>query len=151
MNRSVVVIGAALALCLPSTFAQDAQDARKAIEAANAEFSAAFLRADAQAAAAMYTEGGQLYPPNEKIVAGRARIEKFWKATMDSGVKSVELKTAEVESLGESAVEAGTYALHGKDGAMLDQGKYLVVWKREGGVWKLHRDCWNSNEPVGRK
>jgi len=63
----------------------------------------------------------------------------------------VELKTAEVESLGDSAVEAGTYTLYGKDKTTLDRGKYLVFWKWAGGTWRLHRDCWNSNEPVRRK
>jgi uncharacterized protein (TIGR02246 family) len=122
-----------------------------AIEAANAEFGAAYGRADARAVAAMYTEGGQLYPPNQRVVAGRAAIEEFWNAAMDSGVKRVELKTTEVESLDNSAVEAGTFTLYGKDGTTLDHGKYLVFWKRVGGTWRLHRDCWNSNEPVRRE
>jgi ketosteroid isomerase-like protein len=60
-------------------------------------------------------------PPNEKIVEGRAAIEKFWKAAMDSGIKTVELKTTEVEGLGESAVEVGSYTLYGKDGAAMDR------------------------------
>jgi uncharacterized protein (TIGR02246 family) len=122
-----------------------------AIEAANAEFGAAYGRGDARAVAAMYTEGGQLYPPNQRVVAGRAAIEEFWKAAMDSGVKRVELKTAEVESLDGSAMETGTFTLYGKDGTTLDRGKYLVFWKWTGGTWRLHRDCWNSNEPVRRE
>jgi uncharacterized protein (TIGR02246 family) len=151
MNRRVSLFGAALALSLPGALAAGPRDPRTAIEAANAEFGAAYGRGDARAVAAMYTEGGQLYPPNERAVAGRAAIEGFWKAAMDSGVKGVELKTAEVESLGDWAVEAGTYALSGKDGTTLDRGKYLVLWKRVGGTWRLHRDCWNSNEPVRRR
>jgi uncharacterized protein (TIGR02246 family) len=151
MNRRVSLIGAALALSLPGAFAAGPRDPRKAIEAANAEFGAAYGRGDARAVAAMYTEGGQLYPPNERVVAGRAAIEEFWKAAMDSGVKGVELKTGEVEGLGDSAVEAGTYTLYGKDGTTLDRGKYLVLWKWVGDAWRLHRDCWNSNEPVRRE
>jgi uncharacterized protein (TIGR02246 family) len=153
MNRRVSLVGAALALslALPSAFAEGPGEPRKAIEAANAEFAAAYGRGDARAVAAMYTEGGQLYPPNEKIVSGRAAIEEFWKAALDSGIKEVELKTVEVEALGDSAAETGTYTLYGKDRTTLDRGKYLVLWKRVGGTWKLHRDCWNSNEPVRPK
>ena len=151
MNRRVILIGAALALSLPGAFAAGPRDPRTAIEATNAEFTAAFGRGDARAVAAMYTEGGQLYPPNQRVVAGRAAIEEFWKAAMDSGIKGVEIKTAEVESLGDSAVEAGSYTLYRKDGTKLDHGKYLVFWKRVGGAWRLHRDCWNSNGPVRRK
>jgi uncharacterized protein (TIGR02246 family) len=132
----------------PVVVAADPGDPRRAIEAANAKFGAAYGRGDARAVAAMYTEGGQLYPPNENVVAGRAAIEAFWKAAMDTGAKGVELKTAEVEGLGDSAVEAGNYTLYGKDGTTVDRGKYLVLWKSVGGDWRLHRDCWNSNEPV---
>jgi ketosteroid isomerase-like protein len=135
----------------PVVVAPGPRDLRTAIEAANAEFGAACGRGDARAVAAMYTEGGQLYPPNERVVAGRAAIEEFWKAAMASGVKGVELKTAEVEGLGASAVEAGTYTLYGNDGTALDRGKYLVLWKWVGTAWRLHRDCWNSNGPVRRK
>ena len=151
MNRRVILIGTALALSLPGASAAGPRDPRKAIEAANAEFGAAYGRGDARAVAAMFTEGGQLYPPNQGVVAGRAAIEEFWKAAMDSGVKGVDLKTAEVESLGDSAVEAGTYTLYKKDGTTFDHGKYLVLWKRVGGAWRLHRDCWNSDEPVRRE
>jgi hypothetical protein len=28
-----------------------------------------------------------------------------------------------------------------------DTGKYIVVWKRQDGVWKLHADIWNSDAP----
>jgi hypothetical protein len=28
---------------------------------------------------------------------------------------------------------------------MIDEGKYVVVWKRVGGQWKLHRDIWTSS------
>jgi uncharacterized protein (TIGR02246 family) len=151
MNRRVGLIGSALALALLSAVAPGPPDVREAIGAANTEFAAAYRRGDARAVAARYTEGGQLYPPNEKVVGGREAIERFWKAAMDAGVKAVELKTVEAEGLGDSAVEAGTYTLYGKDGATLDRGKYLVLWKRVGGEWRLHRDCWNSNEPVRRK
>jgi uncharacterized protein (TIGR02246 family) len=151
MNGRVGLIAAALALSLPSAFAEGPRDARKAIEAANAEFGAAYGRGDARAIAAFYTEGGQLYPPNERVVAGRAAIEEFWKAAMDSGAKGVEVKTTEVDGLGDSAVETGTYTLYAKDGTTLDHGKYIVLWKWVGGAWRLHRDCWNSSEPMRRK
>jgi ketosteroid isomerase-like protein len=135
----------------PVVVTPDPGDLHTAIEAANAEFGAAFGRGDARAVAAMYTESGQLYPPNERVVAGRVAIEEFWKAAMASGIKGVALKTAEVEGLGAWVVEAGTYTLNGNDGTALDRGKYLVLWKWEGSAWRLHRDCWNSNEPVRRK
>ena len=94
-----------------------------------------------QAVAARYSEYGKLLPPNEAIVYGRAGIEKFWKATMDSGIEMIELNTADVEGLGELAVESGAYTLYGKNRAVMDWGKYLVLWKQIDGEWRLQSDC----------
>ena len=147
MNRRAPIIGTALTLILFGLGAAGRSGPREGIEAANA---AAYARRDAGAVAAMYTERGQLFPPNEKIVEGRAAIERYWKASMNSGIKAIELKTTEVEALGESAVEVGSYTVYGKDGAAIDRGKYLVLWRRVDGAWKLHRDCWNSDGPASK-
>nr|NIO33253.1 DUF4440 domain-containing protein [Gemmatimonadota bacterium] len=35
------------------------------------------------------------------------------------------------------------------EGGAVEQGKYLVVWKRgEDGNWKLHADIWNTSMPA---
>ena len=146
MKLRVYMIATSLIMIL-SGLALSVVTARAGIEAANAEFAAATSRGDAAAVAAMYTERGQLFPPNERIVEGRAAIERHWKAAFEAGIKSIELTTTEVEGLGDSAVEVGSYALFGKDKMVVDRGKYLVLWKRVDGVWKLHRDCWNTNQP----
>jgi hypothetical protein len=33
------------------------------------------------------------------------------------------------------------------DGKVLDKGKYIVIWKKEDGTWKLHRDIWTTSVP----
>jgi ketosteroid isomerase-like protein len=35
-----------------------------------------------------------------------------------------------------------------KNGKTADRGKYIVVWKRDGGQWRLHRDSWNTSMPA---
>jgi ketosteroid isomerase-like protein len=60
----------------------------------------------------------------------------------------IKLDTVEVEGFGDMAYEVGKYALSGKTGKVSDQGKYIVVWKKVRGQWKLHRDIFNSNVPV---
>jgi ketosteroid isomerase-like protein len=35
-----------------------------------------------------------------------------------------------------------------KDGKQIDKGKYIVLWKKEDGKWKLFRDCYNSDLPA---
>ena len=34
--------------------------------------------------------------------------------------------------------------LRGLD-ALVDRGKIMVLWKNDGGTWKMHRDTWNSS------
>jgi len=41
-----------------------------------------------------------------------------------------------------------TAALLLEGGQVADEIKYIVVWKHEGGEWKLHRDIWNSSRPA---
>ena len=69
---------------------------------------------------------------------------------VDSGIKGVTVTTLEVEVSGDTAHEVGTYGLMGDGGKVLDAGKYVVVWKREDGKWKLHRDIWNTSVPSSK-
>ena len=55
----------------------------------------------------------------------------------------MQLETTDVESAGDLAYETGKVTIVARDGAT-SSARYLVVWKREGGSWKLHRDIWNS-------
>jgi uncharacterized protein (TIGR02246 family) len=127
------------------------EDPLKAIEEANADFGRAYANGDPKAVAEMYTEKARLLPPNTNVIEGRKAIEHFWKGVMDAGIKAIELKTIEVESFGDTIVEQGTATLYGKDKAVVDRGKYFVMWKQVDGKWKLHRDCWNSSEPAPKK
>jgi uncharacterized protein (TIGR02246 family) len=121
---------------------------RAAIEAANAKFSADFAKGDAAAVASHYSPTAWAFPPNGEITKGREAIAKLWKGAMDAGVKEVKLTVLEVEGHGDTAHEVGTYVLSGEGGKTLDTGKYVVVWKRQGGQWKLHRDIWNTSMPA---
>ena len=57
----------------------------------------------------------------------------------------------EAASSGDLAYELGTYTLaFDKDGKRIeDKGKYVVVWKRIGSVWKAAADILNSDLPTG--
>ena len=97
--------------------------------------------------AALYTANATLLPPNSARVTGSAAILEFWKGALAGAPARGKLTTGEVEAHGDTAHEVGTYELSAADGKVVDKGKYVVVWKREGGQWKLHRDIWNSDMP----
>jgi uncharacterized protein (TIGR02246 family) len=120
-------------------------DVRSQIEAGNREFMAAFAKRDAAAVAALYTDGGQLLPPNSEVVRGHEAILEFWQGAMTRGLTGATLETVDVDASGETAVEVGRYRLTAGD-AEADHGKYIVVWKNVDGRWKLHRDIWNTSK-----
>lgn len=126
----------------------EADEVRKAVEAANAEWVAAFNRGDAVAVAALYTEGATLMPPDREMVRGRQGIQEFWQGGIQRGLKDAVLTTVEVQADGNTAYKIGRVSLtvHAKDQAPKPiSGKYVVVWKRQAdGSWKLHVDIWNS-------
>lgn len=122
--------------------------ARDAIAAANKAFMSAFERADPAGIAALHTEDGQVLPPGFNTVAGKEDIGAFWKGAMDAGVKRVELITLELDTQGETAIEVGHARLFDDAGDFIEKTRYLVVWKREKGQWRIHRDLWNSEAPA---
>jgi uncharacterized protein (TIGR02246 family) len=142
MIRSIRLAMLILAAAALASGPARADEVRDAVEAGNQAFIAAFLRGDAAAVSQLYTANAQVIAPGEPVAKGRAAIAAAWQKAIDSGVKDLTLTTAEVESAGDLAVETGTVKQVAKDGKVT-QGRYLVVWKREGGRWKLHRDIWN--------
>jgi ketosteroid isomerase-like protein len=125
-----------------------AADPRSEIEAGNRRFMEAFGRGDSAGVARLYTAGAQLLPAHSDFVAGTTAIQRFWQGVMDMGIKQAVLETLEVESHGEAAHEVGRYTLKTGGGQVADAGKYLVVWKQDGGAWKLHRDIWTTSRPA---
>jgi ketosteroid isomerase-like protein len=125
-----------------SSFAQ--KDMKADIMAANQKFMDAFAQG-ATTMSTYYSTDAQLLPPNMESVKGGTAIGTFWKGAYDSGVKKAKLATEEATQNGNQVFEVGQYTLYGADDTQLDTGKYVVIWKKEGGQWKLHRDIWNTS------
>ncbi len=130
--------------CLVAAAAQ-ADPLREAIDAGNYFFLKAFDARDAEAIAELYTEDGRVIAPGAPPAAGRAAIAAFWTGAMQD-TKSVRLETLAVEAAGELALEEGVAHLTANDGSE-SAARYLVVWKRVGRRWHLHRDIWNAGPP----
>jgi ketosteroid isomerase-like protein len=143
MKRLLTVL--TLGILLPT--AAMAGEARVHIDEALVTFVAAFNAGDAATVASLYTEDAVLYPPREKRVDGRAAIQTFWQGAIDSGMKIDDLHAVEIESRSDVAGEVGVFTLSvpGDSGPAKVDGKYIVIWKRTGHTWQLHRDIWNTN------
>lgn len=125
------------------------EEIRETIKNTNLKFAEAFKRGDVAAVAALYTSDARLLPPDAPMLSGTEAIKAFWQGAINHGVKAATLETIEVESSGgDLACEIGqfTLSMETPGGECVAQtGKYVVLWKNDAGVWKLHADIWNTN------
>jgi uncharacterized protein (TIGR02246 family) len=119
----------------------------QAIAAVYEKFIAAVERGDANAIAALYTEDAQILPPGGGIVSGRDALPAFWAATLGMGIKRCSCDTLEVDEDDDTAIEIGRVTLFAEGDVQVYTPKYLVVWKRDAGEWRMHRDIFNSDRP----
>jgi uncharacterized protein (TIGR02246 family) len=127
---------------------QTRSDTRPAIEAASQRWKATFDARDVDAAMGLYHDNAVLLPPGGDPIENAAGIREFIEAYLEILIAKDDLRTTEVESLGDGAFEVGTY--HGRhriEGQTIpDRGKYLRVWKQDDdGSWKIYREMFNDS------
>ena len=131
----------------PDTSAEDSE----AIKAASTQWLDAFNRADAEALASLYTEEATLLEPNSPLVVGRESIQTIFQGFFDTSGLQLQLTVIELSVNGDMAHRFGRYTLtiQPEEGeAISDNGKYVEIWKRENGTWKIDVNIWNSSLPL---
>ena len=108
---------------------------------------AAFNAGDGEAIAALHSLDAKLFPPNAPSVNGRTDIGTFWQSVIDSGIKA-EIEADELDVGGALGTRVGRYKLTGADGTLMDEGRFIEVWKYVSDEWYFHRDIWNSDLPL---
>lgn len=122
--------------------------AKKQIDSVNQQFAAAFSREDSAGVANFYTEDAKMMGSNEPAVVGRKAIQAQVSNYIKGGVTKFDIKTIDVWGNEDLLGEEGTVVVKTKDNKQIDQGKYIVLWKKLDGKWKLFRDIFNSNLPL---
>ena len=131
----------------PDTSAEDSL----AIEAVSKRWVDAFNQGDATAVASLYTEEATLLEPNSPLVVGRENIQAMLQGFFDTNDLKLQLTVIELSVNGDMAHKVGKYTLtiQPEEGeAITDNGKYVEIWKRENGSWKMDVDIWNSSLPL---
>lgn len=142
----ILVAAATLSLGQAKSKPSSSDQIRKAIEAANQRFVKALSDGEAATIADLYSVDARVLPPNSPMVQGSQKIREFWQTVINMGAK-LSLSTSTVAIHGDIAHEVGTYEMV-LPGNARDSGKYVVIWKRRKGVWKLALDIWNSDMPT---
>jgi ketosteroid isomerase-like protein len=140
MKRFILSLAGILTFLLgaPPAFGDPVRDA---VEAANESFIERFVAGDMRGVSQLYTEDACVIAPGTPRACGREAIAAFWSGSRKN-TKGVALDTGSVESAGDLAYEDGTVHLVATDGKE-SSARYVVVWKRVGGRWLMHRDIWN--------
>jgi len=121
--------------------------AKAEIEAANKEFMAFFAAGDSVGLANLYTQDAKFMNTGAPAITGRKNIQSALSGIIKSGVSRADLRTVEVWGTEDLITEEGEISLFVEE-AEVYQGKYIVVWKKDNGKWKLFRDIFNSNLPA---
>jgi ketosteroid isomerase-like protein len=100
---------------------------------------------DAGLAASLYEPGARLLPPGAAVITGPVAVLEFWRRRIAAGSDGGVLETVRRDEFGDVVVEEGRYGRQSGD-RLLDSGKYLVVFRRQGdGSWRYATDMWNSD------
>ena len=108
-------------------------------------FKSVLRQGNAAGIANFYSDNGTLLPTGSDFIQGKRDIEAYWQGAINMGIKNIKLDIIEIEQHNDTAIEMSKYTLSNEDDQVMDHGKGIVIWKNEGGNWKMHRDIWTSS------
>jgi uncharacterized protein (TIGR02246 family) len=92
---------------------------------------------------AMYSDDASILPPSGNSLYGRSAFHPFWQHMIENvGFTNVQYTIEKLEQLAEDTVAEMTQFQVNIAGQPT-QGKYVVIWKKQQGQWKLHIDIFN--------
>lgn len=110
------------------------------------QFSKSYMDEDYEALARAYAPDARILPPSADIIRGRQAIKKRWQLPADVDVPLHKITPTEITINGNYAYDVGYYEGRsrkaGKEYPF--KGKYVIVWKKIEGQWKIYMDIWNS-------
>jgi uncharacterized protein (TIGR02246 family) len=121
---------------------------REAIVERTLIFEQAMANADATGVANCYTVDAEFMAPGQEAVKGRDNIQTAIAGYLSQGFTQYKVTSTTVYGNIDVVGVQTEYTLSQQGGSNLDIGKSIQLWKQENGVWKIFRDCFNSNLPA---
>jgi uncharacterized protein (TIGR02246 family) len=126
-----------------------------AIRKLDAEWSKAASEGKLARVMTFYAKDGSVVWPDQPFAKGHKAIRASWDAEFKDDAKlHLDFEPTHIEISGDMASDFGLvhFAPGAKARDVKNTAKYLVVWKREKGTWKVLYDSWNWNaKPKDRK
>jgi uncharacterized protein (TIGR02246 family) len=124
-----------------------------AIRAVDAQWSKAATAKNMTKVMKFYAKDGSVVWPDQPPARGHKAIRASWESIFKANpgmyldFKPVLIEIAEGRNM---ASDFGVvhFARNAKPDDTENTAKYLVVWKKEQGEWKVLYDCWNWNAPL---
>jgi len=152
--RNTIILLALMAMlgysCNPAEKKENAlEEAKKAIAESNAIYFQAFVKGDSSIFINRYTEDCCIMAPNAPALCGPDAALKFYRiAYHELGLRNGKFITTNVYGLNDEFVtEEGFWQSFDANNVMMDDGKFLVLWKKTSEGWKMYRDSFSSNRP----
>ena len=153
MKRSRValsVLTTALTLCFSFGIAQeDDAEAMEVVSGITQQFVDAVNQQDAEAFSQFWSADAQALWQNQPLIEGvEAIVEDQGFAPENVGTFELSAEATEAMLSGDLAYGQGTFNNVDAEGQVLDEGKWVGIYKREDGEWKLHRLIANTDLPL---
>ena len=148
MTRRIALALVALALAVPGPVVAQAGggDVQAEIGKRDRAWEKAYNAGDAAALTALYTKDAQVMAPGAEPASGSSAIQAYFTEDVKGGAKNA-LTLENVVSFGDYALETGKYVATSAEGKHLDHGKFMTLYRKSDGGWKIYRDTWNSSMP----
>jgi len=122
----------------------DLQKEKGFIDSINMKFSEAIKNGDSTWLAGQYSSDAEILLEKSEPIKGKD-ILAMWGGVSRSETRDWTFTTTDLQGDENFLVETGTYEIKDAGKKLADKGKYVVVWKKENGQWKLYRDMGNSS------
>ena len=132
-----------------NTTAFDMQKAKAFIDSINAKFSEQIKNGDSTWAASQYGPDAEILLEKSEPIKGKD-ILSFWGGVSRSETKDWTFTTTDLQGDENFLIETGNYEIKDGNKKLADRGKYVVVWKKQNGEWKLYRDI-GASSPIESK
>ena len=129
-----------------STF--DITAMQKIIDEKNREFGKAFASGDSATMVNNYTKDAKLFPPNSDAVISKDSIGAVVSEYLKFGIKEFKDETTALYGNEDNLIEEGKFFMGDGKGNTMDKGKYICIWRKENGIWKIYSDMFNTSLPV---
>jgi len=116
----------------------DLSTLEKEIELRLREYERHLQNGDSIALGDMYMMDAEIIPST----AGRENIIKVFGSMIRDSITGSSFKTSELWGNDQLLVEDGTGTWSHANGKVVGRGRYLLVWKKDDGKWKILRDTW---------